>query len=479
MPPALALQPSLPAPIAGVSLVCRIEAAAALRLSAPIALVALVNMAMSVTDMVMAAAFGAAALAAVAVGSDAYSIVFYFAGGVVAGLGPTYAAALAAGDEAGARRQLRIGWLIVAVVAAAGVPAVWFAPNLLLALGLEAGLVEDGTGYTRAMAVALVPMLVVALFRTRLSAEERPGILLRVTLAAVPLNAALNLLLMFGVAGWPGYGITGAGLSSLLVACFVASVLVWAGRRPRAAGPAPRVALRQVLDVLRTGIQIGVATVAEVGVFLGATLFAATLGSAEAAAHAVAMRAAGLAYALPAGLLQAATVRTARAGASGCAATCRTAIATSLLVASGAGVLLFLLAAAAAGALLGAGPAGDPGAASLAAGLLLIVGLIQLYDAPSAAAAGCLRGLKDTRMPMILTLLGYWGIGAPLGVWLSGSLGATGIWIGLAAGTAVTAALMIGRLRRHLGSAQHPSDASERRHLSAVAQKARSCPERP
>jgi multidrug resistance protein, MATE family len=107
MPPALALQPSLPAPIAGVSLVCRIEAAAALRLAAPIALVALVNMAMSVTDMVMAAAFGAAALAAVAVGSDAYSIVFYFPGGVLAGLGPTYAAALAARDEAGARRQLR------------------------------------------------------------------------------------------------------------------------------------------------------------------------------------------------------------------------------------------------------------------------------------------------------------------------------------------------------------------------------------
>ncbi len=428
------------------------EARALLGLATPIALVALVNMAMSVTDTVMAAGFGAEGLAAVAVGSDFYSIVFYFAAGVIGGLGPFYAQVLASGSAARRRSVRRIGWLLLGLNAVASVPAVWFAPSFLALLGLDADLLARGAGYTRAMAATLVPMLMVMLFRTRLTAEQRPGVILRVTLAAVPLNAVLDYVLMYGIGGWAGFGITGAGLASLLVASAMAAALVIVGRARAERDAAEPIDWREVLDVVRTGLQIGVATVAEVGIFLGATLFAATLSAPEVAAHAVAIRAAGLAYALPSGLLQAAMVRAARA--EGCAAARRATITTSLALAAVAGVLLCAVLAMLAGPissrLFEAAPEGYS-AAELAAVLLVLVGVMQLYDPAASVAAGLLRGRKDTRAPMVYALVGYWAVGAPLGLVLGqeARLGIVGVWLALALGTALAAALSLARLRRH------------------------------
>lgn len=147
------------------------EATAIFRLSTPIALVSPLNVAMSVTDTVMAVGLGTGALAAVAVGSDFYSVVFYLVAGVVSGIGPYYAAAVAGGDAERAFRLRVTGWLVIVFCAVLALPVVWFAPLYLGAVGLDAG---------------------------------------------------LNYVLMFGLAGWPGLGILGAGLSSLFVASFMA-----------------------------------------------------------------------------------------------------------------------------------------------------------------------------------------------------------------------------------------------------------------
>ncbi len=428
------------------------EARALLGLATPIALVALVNMAMSVTDAVMAAGFGAEGLATVAVGSDFYSIVFYFAAGVIGGLGPFYASATAAGSAARRRSLRRTGWLLLCLTAAASVPAVWFAPSFLLLLGLDADLLARGAGYTRAMAATLVPMLVVMLFRTRLTAEQRPGVILRVTLAAVPLNAVLDYALMYGIGGWAGFGLTGAGLASFLVASAMAAALAFVGGAPPERDAVAPIDWHELRNVVRTGLQIGVATVAEVGIFLGATLFAATLSAPEVAAHAVAIRAAGLAYALPSGLLQAAMVQTARAEEH--IAARRTTIMTSLALAGAAGLLLFAVLALAAGPLashLFHSAQEGRAAAELAVALLVLVGVMQLYDPAASVAAGLLRGRKDTRAPMVYALVGYWAVAAPLGLVLGqeARLGIVGVWLALALGTALAAALSLARLRRH------------------------------
>jgi MATE family multidrug resistance protein len=432
------------------------EIRALMRLAVPIMLIAVVNMGMSVTDTLMVSAtFGAEALAAVAVGSDFYSIVFYLGAGTIGGIAPFYAAAVLKTDHADRVRLERTGQALVLAIAALLVPIVWTAPDWLASLGLDHGLLVEGRGYTRAMALTLVPMLGVMLYRTILTAAERPKVFLKVTAAMLPLNALGNFVFMQGLGPVPAYGPTGASLSSLVVASSSLAVLFLIAHRsaPEAAAarPAPAVRWRDLRPVVLVGLPIGIAMVTELGIFLATTLYAARLGAADVAAHTLTLRVAGVAYAVPAALLQAAMVRTARAEAAGKPGQRRSVTFAALGLSIGAGVALFLLLASFSESLtdsfFDSTPAGLA-AAGLATGLLLLLGAMEVVVNPAAAASGLLRGRKDTRAPMTFTLVGYWAVGAPLGLWLceTRDMGITGIWVGLAAGIATTSVLMLARL---------------------------------
>lgn len=423
------------------------ETSGLLATAAPIAAMALVNMCMSVTDTLMAAALGVEALAAAGVMSDLYSIIFYLVIGVIGGLAPLYAAAHASGDGQRLIRLRAAGW---AVTLALGLPlavAIWMSPGWLGALGVEPALLDRGDGYARAMALTLLPMLGAGVLRTRLVAAEQAAALFRVTLAAVPLNAVLNTVLMFGIGGWSGLGLTGAGISSFLVACFTLLVFVRLARRCGDFGAVEAPDHKTVAEILRLGFPIGVATISEVGVFLGATLFVATLSVADAAAHVLAIRVAGVTFAVSIGLLQASTVRMARAGAD--PGQQRLIAGTSLRI-SGIAALLVAAAVGLTAWPLSLTLSGE--AAGLAAVLLLLVAASELAGPPGAAASGLLRGIRITRLPMAISLLGNWLVAAPVGVGLAtaGGLGATGMWIGLAAGSATVSILTIFHLRRVL-----------------------------
>ncbi|WP_206018363.1 MATE family efflux transporter [Roseovarius nitratireducens] len=408
-------------------------------------LVALVNMAMSVTDTLMAARFGPAGLAAVAVGSDFYSIVFVFSAGCIGGLAPLYAAAAEAQDETSLRRLRAAGWMLAVLLAFVAVPLVWAAPDYLCWLRIPEALLEDGRGYTQAIAATLVPMLCVAVLRNRLMALERPGLIVRVTACAVPANAALNWLLMHGAGGWDGLGITGLGVSSLIVATGTAAALGLVCQRAGDRRGDIR-AIAELREALRLGLPIGFTMLAELGVFLGATLFAARFGVEAAAAHALTIRLAGLVYAVSIGLQQAATVRMARKAEAGdrqlpFSAGTRLGLAAGVAHASILAALAFPLANAV---------FDDPATAAIATGLILLLALSELLVPLGAVAAGLMRGLKDTRMPMVFSLLGNWGVTLPLALLLTAvGLGVTGLWIALAAGTLVACVLTTLRLRRH------------------------------
>jgi len=432
------------------------EGRSLVRLALPIMLIALVNMGMSITDAAMVSLlFGADALAAVAVGSDLYSILFYLGAGTLAGLAPFYAASVVRSDPMERARLERIGRVAVALLAAVLVPALWTAPDWLGALGLDSGLLNQGRGYTQVMALTLLPMLGVAFYRTILTAAEKPQVFLWVTLTMLPVNAAANYILMTGAGPAPNFGPTGAALATLLVATMSLLILVLVARRSR---PSDRKASSRPVDwrglasVLRVGLPIGVATVAEVGVFLGATIYAATLSAADVAAHTLALRTAGVAYAVPTALLQAAMIRMARAETLGDPEIRKAVTASGLGLSLIAGASLF-------GALmLGARPLADGffddgaeglAAAGLAVGLLMLLGVMELIAGLGSTAAGLLRGRTDTRAPMLYTLVGNWVVGAPLGLYLckGQGLGITGVWIGLAAGTLLSALLTLCRLR--------------------------------
>lgn len=431
------------------------ESGALLRLGWPIMLIALVNMGMSITDtMMVSMMFGAEALAAVSVGSDLYSIVFYICAGTLGGVAPFYAAAVARQDMADRARLQRIGWAMAALLALPAVPLVWFAPHWLLYFGLDAGLLELGEAFTQVMALTLIPMLGVTLYRTLLTAAENPHAFLKITLAMLPLNAIGNYVLMQGAGPIPAFGPTGAGLATLLVALgTLGALLAMAKRGGRRNAPPATAAFdwRGLLTVLRLGLPIGVMAATETGIYLAVTLYAATLGAADVAAHTLTLRMAGIAYAASFALQQAAMVRMARAvelqvtGNPG--AVQRSSLWLSLI----GGTLLFVLLGFAADPLavwfFDTSPAGLA-AIQVAIGLLVLLGLLQFVGYPGMAALGLLRGRKDTRLPMMFKLAAYWGIGAPLGIWLCEmrGLGVTGLWIGLVAGAAITTVLTLLRL---------------------------------
>jgi MATE family multidrug resistance protein len=272
----------------------------------------------------------------------------------------------------------------------------------------------------------------------------------------LPLNAIGNYIFMTGIGPVPALGPTGAGVSTLLVAVASLATLAIIARRASPAVSASSLAAtafdrRGLVAVLRVGIPIGIISVTELGIYLGATLYAATLGAAEVAAHTLTLRTAGVAYAIPAALLQASMVRMARAESLGDERAARAVVTSSLVLSLTFGTLLFALLAGIAQPLatsfFDASAAGIV-AAQIAAGLLILLGAIEFVASPGLAAAGLLRGRKDTRAPMIYVLIGYWAISAPLGIYLCEvqELGITGIWFGLGAGTLVTAVLTIGRL---------------------------------
>ena len=93
---------------------------------------------------------------------------------------------------------------------------------------------------------------------------------------------------------------------------------------------------------------------------------------------------------------------------------------------------------------------GDAGVIAMASQLLILAGFFQFSDGIQVASNGALRGLKDTRVPMGITLFAYWGVGMPIGWWLAfpHGLGARGMWMGLIAGLSMAALLLFARFWR-------------------------------
>ncbi len=429
--------------------VSRAEGWALIRLAAPLTGLALVNMAMSVTDTLMTASFGAEALAAVAVGSDFYSIIFYLAVGCIGGLAPLYAAAHAAGDMEKLARLRTAGALVCAILALPLCVILWNTPMVLRGFGIDPTLVDAGTGYVRAMAMTLIPMLAVGVLRTRLTAIERPGVMLRITLCAVPLNAVFNYALMYGAFGLPALGVTGAGVSSLVVGLLTLAALTREARRAGDGGLG-RVAISDVFEIFRIGIPIGIATLAEVGLYLGATIYAASLSVTDAAVHSVVIRLAGVGYAFYFGVQQAAMTRMARTDPLPDRR--REVMGTSMALGVAVAVWLCLsiiaIASPLANFMLGTS---TPSAVSMATFAIATLAVTELFGPAGASAAGLLRGLKVTRPIMAYSLFGNWIVSAPLVVLMTKAFewGVIGIWIAMATGTIVYSALCILTLWQH------------------------------
>lgn len=436
----------------------RREVGATLRLAVPLVGAQLAQMSMSFVDVVMVGRLGTGALAAAVLGSTTFFTLALVCIGVILAVNPTVAQASGAGDEAEVGRAARQGlWLSLIL----GVPltiALGWGEEAMLAVGQEPETAALAGDYLAAIRWGMVPNLAFTAFRGFYEGLGRARPVLLATLVGVGVNIAANDVLMYGRWGLPAMGLEGTGWSSAIVMSVMPLALALGvrlspelkryGMLSGLRRPDPEMLMRLV----RLGVPIGLTFGLEAGLFSAATLLVGLFGETPLAAHQIALNAASFTFMVPLGIGMAATVRVGNLIGAGDPVGAQRAgfVSVAMGTAFMAGSALVLRFQPEWIIALYAGSEPDPAMAAQAAGLLGIAAVFQLVDGIQATAAGALRGYKDTRVPMLIGAVAYWGIGLGVGAGLAFGLGwgASGLWWGLTAGLATAAVLLAARFRR-------------------------------
>jgi multidrug resistance protein, MATE family len=435
------------------------ELRATLKLAWPIVLANIAQTAMPTTDVVLIGRLGPEALASAALATNLFFAFAFFGTGIVTAIAPMVARELGRNRHSvrDVRRTFRQGmWMAVAV----SIPIwmiLWQAETILIWLGQEPELAAAAGLYMRALQWSILPLLFYVVLRALISAMERPMPALWVGLAAIVLNALTAYVLIFGKFGFPRLELIGAGIattfsSTVLFGGLALYLLIGRRfRRYRFFGRFWRSDWPRFVEFWRLGLPIGVAHAFEVTIFNVAALLMGLIGSASLAAYAVALQIATLTFMVPLGLNQAVTVRVGRAYGAGDREGVRragwSAFALGIAFMSMTAMVMLFAPHLLVSAFLDLADPVNANVIALAVSFLAFAAMFQVFDGAQTIGAGMLRGLHDTRVPMVFTAIGFWGIGLPLGAYLglATDLAGAGIWIGLAAGLASVAILMTSR----------------------------------
>jgi MATE family multidrug resistance protein len=436
----------------------RTEIAETLKLAAPMAATQLGQIAMMTTDLALLGRLGDHVVAGAALAHTVLFAAYTLGMGLMAAVAPLASQAFGARKPRLVRRSVRVG-LWAALLA--GVPLtalqLW-GDDILLALGQPPETAALAGRYLAGLAWCLIPSWVFIALRNFMSAVNRPEPALWITLAAIPLNALLAYALIYGALGAPHLGILGAGIATTLVNIAMCAAAVWIAyarhpfRKYRVLGRFWRPDWALFRQLLVVGIPISGSFLLEFGMFAAASLLMGRIGPQALAAHAIALQTAAILFMVPFGISLAATVRVGHAAGRRDAAGTRRAgfAATGLAVVFMAVMTLVVVALRHAVPLLYLGAAETPTASAtvaLAATLLALGATFFLTDGIQTVVAGALRGLNDTRVPLLIAAFSYWGagFGASYVLAFGFDLGAVGVWIGLSIGTTVFALLLAWR----------------------------------
>lgn len=433
----------------------RREVRATSRLAAPIVGGQLALMGISFTDTVMAGQLGAAALGAVAVGAASWSAVNFFILGTLLAVPPFVSQMVGAGRRRAVGALFRQAVWVAAALAVAAVAIVANLRPLLERLAVQPEIVPTIEGYLRALCWGIPAwcLYLVLRFTSEGLGETRP--VLYFGLLGLPVNVVANQLFMYGAFGLPGLGAVGCGYATAVVwTAQAVAMAIYVGRRSVYRGlhlftrlDAPR--WGRIRDLLRVGLPIAVTLFAEGSIFTAVALVLGSMGTEVVAGHMVALNFVAIVFMVPLGISMAMTVRVGNAlGRRDGAA---------LRFAAGVGLAMALAWQLAMAAVMLAVPRAvarvytdDPAVIEIAVSLLFFAALFQLSDGVQVAAAGALRGIKDTRVPMLVVVVAYWVFGLPSGWWLAyeRGWGAEGMWAGLVIGLTVAGALLAIRFER-------------------------------
>lgn len=440
----------------------REEFRATLSLAWPLILANLSGSLIHATDVFLLGKLGPQTLAAGALATNLVMSISIFGMGLMIATAPMIASEIGRKRNSvrDVRRTVRQGlWMVVSFC----LPIwglLWFAESIFRALGQPVELATGATQMVHTLMWSMAPFLGMTVLRSFLSGKERTIWTLYVSLFGVAANAVLNYGLILGNFGLPQMGLAGAGLGSSIVnlamfAIMVAIVVLHSDfRRYHLFGRFWRADWPRYRTIFRLGLPIGFTMGFEASVFSAAVFLMGLISTASVAAHAVALQIASLTFMVPLGLAQATTVRVgmgygrrapdeiSRAGWAGFALGVGFMCVTA--------VMMWLFPRPMIGLFVDAGTPAGMTVTQLAVTFLAVAAIFQVVDGAQVMGAAMLRGLHDTRVPMVYALFGYWVIGIGVGAGLAFPMGleGLGIWIGLATGLAVVSVLMLWRWSR-------------------------------
>ena len=423
-----------------------------LRLAFPVATVQVGMMLMGVVDTIMVGHVSPVDLAAVALGNLYFFSASVFGLGTLLALDPLVSQAVGAADREGIARSVQRG-AVLAVLLAIGAAAVLAPAGPVLALlGQPPDVVPIAAGYVHAALLGVLPFYLYVVLRQTLQAIGRVGLVVVTMVAANLANVAFNWVMVFGNLGFPAMGAVGAGWASTLSRVVMTGALfalAWPTLRPFAR-PLRTGTFRSapLLRMLTLGAPIGGQLLLEFGAFAVIGVLMGWLGTTAMAGHQVAINLASLTFMVPLGVAQATTVLVGRSVGGGDPPGARRAAGAGLMVGAlfmvGTAILFLTVPE-----VLARAYTADRAVQAIAVVLIPVAGVFQVFDGLQVVGTAVLRGVGDTRVPMIVHVLGFWLVGFPVSLVIGFRLGGgpEGLWWGLVAGLAAVAVLLLARIR--------------------------------
>ncbi len=421
-----------------------------MRLAAPLALAELGWMAMGVVDTIMAGPLGAAAVGAGSLGAMMFFPIAVCGTGLLLGMDTLVAQAFGRGDLRDCRRTLVNGVWLGAALCPLLVLVLWGTIPLLRAVGTNPRALAIFAPYLKALSIGVLPLLLYTAFRRYLQAVNLVKPITFALVSANLINLAGDWALMYGHCGLPALGVPGSGFSTSISRTYMAGVLLgvilWHERK--SGNLLYSISWRPDTARIRRLMELGLPAAGQIlfegAVFAIVTAMAARLDAVSLAAHGIAVNVISATFMVPLGISSAAAVRVGQAcgrkDARGAATAGSAALLLSATFMSAAGLVLWLVPQSIVRIYIR-----DPAVVSLGGLLLRIAAVFELFDGLQVTATGALRGLGDTRTPMLAHLVGYWAIGLPTAWVLCFPLkwGAPGIWVGLSAALILIGAALV------------------------------------
>ena len=462
-------QPLRPLPIGSDG--WRDEIVATFKLAWPLAAANLLQMLVHAVDVIFVARLGEVELAASSLAIAIFGLTMWSLSGLTGIVAALIAEELGRRRHAvrEVRRSVRMGMWLAVFSGLLGMMLCLFGEDILLATGQDPLIAGRAGDFLAIILWAMIPMLLANVLRNFVSALGRPVFATAITGLALGASLLGNYAFVFGNFGAPALGLEGSALASVTTSLFILACYIIAiaydrrMRRYRIFGNWWRPEWERFRELIRVGSPVMIIIIAEAGLFSGAAFLMGNIGASELAGHTVALQVAALAFQVPFGIGQAVTIRVGyHYGARD-----RDAIGRAgwVGIAMGGGFMCLTAAAMLLGPYQLLQIYVDPTVAANAAMVgfairyMKVAAAFQLFDGIQAVAAGALRGLQDTRVPMMIAIFSYWVPGYGVAIWLGfySPLEGTGVWIGLATGLVFASVLLTGRWMRRdrIGLSKH------------------------